>query len=1143
MPTIPDSWTDLLRSDFSKLSEVVGTPSEAVPKLREGERRRVTTLFLDIKGFTAMSERLDPEEVQLIIDNSFKIFTQVIEKYGGYVDRYEGDCIIALFGSRKASEADAERAVRSGLEMQSRLVQINEILSERGLSLQMRIGINTGLVVTGRIGSDRDEDFTVMGDAVNVAARLESAASVGTVLISRETKEEAGDAILYNPQGQISVKGKMEPVEAFVATAVNPTTRVRWERTPLVAGTGFIGREKELALLADALDEASMESEERPPVMVAITGPAGIGKSRLVHEFLVRSGLWGTAAHVAGRTTRFASSAFQLFTSIPKERWGLENPDSPEAVSRLTDGLKKQAAFLDEASGDALLRSEPLLCYAFGVHTDDLRVRNLDPQSLSIEIRLALKNLLASFVAKAERDALQPILVLEDLQWLDSASEQALPFILGGLASHRPPLVLLIQRSDKLLPSNLSEIGPLRTVVVPPFDDTSVDALACALLDGLLPAPARRLILERGAGNPFFIEEILRVLVARETLQKRENKWHWHEETATAAIPSTVAGIIQSGIDSLLPDAKAVLERAAVVGTQFDTDVLVRVSRMMNESPERVERGLRILHEEGFVIPQDKPEFYLFRCLLTQEVAYGTLLHANKRVLHRLVAEAIEESNPDPSDQAALLTHHYLRTDDAEKALHYLLIALAGAIQNYHNDAALELSNEGLLLLDRHEQLEGNGEARFELLRCREEVENIRADREAQRATLEEMTRIAAKSAIPERIARADVQTAMFAHRTGDFETAKSRGEHGLEVAEAAGLKRLVAMAHSALGISYGFTGDLETGRHHLTDALSAAQEADDRQTAARVYNHLGILAASWGNHEEAYRHFLSSLETYRVLGDRLGEGNILTNLLVCRHLGDYKTARAHGRQALAVHRELGNTLPEAITLSNLGTMAGDLGEYERARAYNEEALAGFERADDKTNIARCHLNLAVSAVHIGDRNAADRHSELAIEMLQKLGSRPLLVSAYIARADYLGMQAEAKYDEAIHILEKASSTAHEIKHTSLHVYAQVKLSKINRLRSKLSTARDCIAPIVEQLDREPETFPDKEKALFEAYQVFKALDEKERGREYLKRAKEELLDNVAIITDRETREARLFQVTEHREILDAADAEGIEAM
>ena len=283
-----DEWSQLLQTDMDKL--FTGRDQEQVEriKLKKGERRNVTVLFLDIKGFTAMSEKLDPEEVTQIIDNVFKVLTSEILRYGGMVDKYIGDAIMALFGAKKASEDDAERAIRAALGMLDRMKQVNKILSAKGIELGCRIGINTGLVVAGELGGRGKRDFTVMGDTVNTASRLEGAAEVNSIMISENTRVQAGDIFNYQPLAPIKVKGKSKPLKVYKVLGVLKERVERWERETVAKSKKYVGRKAEWAELEKLMKKYFSTPQPLPVSVIGIRADGGMGKSRMVHEFLNR---------------------------------------------------------------------------------------------------------------------------------------------------------------------------------------------------------------------------------------------------------------------------------------------------------------------------------------------------------------------------------------------------------------------------------------------------------------------------------------------------------------------------------------------------------------------------------------------------------------------------------------------------------------------------------------------------------------------------------------------------------------------------------------------------------------------------------------------------------------------------------------
>jgi len=263
---------------------------EKTLQLKEGERRTVSILFADLKGFTAMSEKLDPEFVQTTIDKIMSVFTQVIKNHGGYVDKYSGDEVMALFGAKVASEVDSERAIRAAIQMLSNLDRFNQYMkSQKEYSaidkpLAIRIGINTGLVTTGKIGEGREGDFTVYGDAVNLASRLESNAPVNSIMVPESVQKMLSNQFEYEDKGEIEVKGKKDPISVFCVTGIQASKDVLKEKY----STSFVGRSSEQKLLESHYKTAlkNIDLDDISIDMVALKAPGGIGKTRLIHEFI-----------------------------------------------------------------------------------------------------------------------------------------------------------------------------------------------------------------------------------------------------------------------------------------------------------------------------------------------------------------------------------------------------------------------------------------------------------------------------------------------------------------------------------------------------------------------------------------------------------------------------------------------------------------------------------------------------------------------------------------------------------------------------------------------------------------------------------------------------------------------------------------
>ena len=309
-------------------------------QLKEGERRRVSILFADLKGFTQMSEKLDPEFVQTTIDKIMRVFTQVIKNHGGYVDKYSGDEVMALFGAKVASEVDTERAIRAGLQMLESLNKFNQYMKShkeyRAIDkpLAIRIGINTGLVTTGKIGEGREGDFTVYGDAVNLASRLESNAPVNSIMVPETIEEMLKDQFEYSDMGSIIVKGKSEPVSVFTVNEIKKTASVFHTKYK----TAFIGRDEELKYLLSIYKDVTKNigSGESLSTMVGIKADAGIGKTRLIHEFINNILPKGMNSNyvIIGRATNLTRQPYLVFISLLRSYFQLSEVDDISMVKK-----------------------------------------------------------------------------------------------------------------------------------------------------------------------------------------------------------------------------------------------------------------------------------------------------------------------------------------------------------------------------------------------------------------------------------------------------------------------------------------------------------------------------------------------------------------------------------------------------------------------------------------------------------------------------------------------------------------------------------------------------------------------------------------------------------------------------------------
>lgn len=833
-----DEWSQLLTSDLDRLFGQQKEQAETI-KLKKGERRNVSVLFLDIKGFTAMSEKLDPEEVTQIIDNVFKVFTGEIVRYGGMVDKYIGDAIMALFGAKKASEDDAERAVRSALGILDRLGQVNVILRQKGIELGCRIGINTGLVVAGEMGGESKRDFTVMGDTVNTASRLEHAAQVNTLLISDNTRAAAGDIFDYETLEPIMVKGKEKPIKVFRVRGVLKERVERWERDSLTKSRKYVGRESEWAELEKAVSHWLNRDERRPVPVVGLRADGGMGKSRMVHEFLSR-GPCPRGLVLRGKTISYTAAPYWVFVGTLKNLMGVQEGDAVTVVRAKWEELLDRFRAAIDCEPEriaAFLEREDYLAYLLGVSREPERIKAAKAEELKKTLfdtfRLFLEAAAGAF---AEPDA--PLyVVLDDLHWVDELSRALIDYLMDSLDPPRRVLIVGMFRPDYVISEHWSEGGNYSEVRLSPLSLEESVEMVEGMLNGLCLTPdLGRLVHEKSGGNPFYIEEIAYALVdggfivPDDEIQPGNRLWVVNRTDAPVDLPDTIHGMVQTRIDKLEEAVRDLLLQASVLGMDFTVDILRRVHVKTGGECASVDNCLGRLTTARMIAPRggngggETAEAYVFVNALVQEVCYNTLLNYNKTLLHGLAGDCIEEMFPDggiPEDEHHRLAFHFERGDRADKAIVYLESAGDQCADRFSNKAAIESYSR--------------------LLECAEKSSLGAAEKDSLRR-------------------RGLYKLAQIEYRVDSLEPAYAH------FAECARLNA-VAGDHTALCLALTRAGEIDRLLEHPDKALAffnkslgLAEKLGDDSLAADNLVNLGILAEEEGDYAGAMDYFKQAL-------------------------------------------------------------------------------------------------------------------------------------------------------------------------------------------------------------------------------------------------------------------------------------------
>lgn len=666
-----------------------------------GERRIVTMLFCDVKGSTAAAEHLDPEDWAEIMNGAFEYMIRPVYKYEGTVGRLMGDAVLAFFGAPIAHEDDPQRAILAGLEMIEGFDDYKDrVIQQWGLTIDVRVGINTGLVMVGAIGSDLQMEYTAMGDAINLAARMEQTAKPGTVQVAEDTYRLVTPAFEWEALGEIQVKGKTGPVRTFRPVS----RRARSGRLRGIEGLAspLVGRRVEL----EKLRAVAGRLEKGLGGIVFILGEAGLGKSRLVdelHQSLLNQDPLAIDWYETASLSYETHQPYALFQRLLRRRWDLPPNAPPDLVRerilrQFTDYPHEEGAQLQEIF-------EKLM--GVGV-----------PESFQLEgetFKRKLFNAMDDLWGLAKPAAV----VCDDLHWADSASTELLAHLFKR--TERVPLLMIcVMRLDRTAPGwETKEVAareyPHRftEISLQPLMSDEINAMVDNLLTiADLPSQLRQRILTKTDGNPFFVEEVVRTLIDSGAIRLEKDgegmRWRAAGNVEDIEIPGNLQSLLIARIDRLEEDARHTLQLASVIGRSFYFRVLEAINQAITAVHSELDRQLLALQRVELIREAARvPELeYMFRHSLTQEAAYSTILLRQRREYHRRTAEAIETLYPERLEEFyPMLAYHFAEANDP-RALHYAILAGDAAFRLFAIPEALQYYSHALAYAKAEPEIE-----------------------------------------------------------------------------------------------------------------------------------------------------------------------------------------------------------------------------------------------------------------------------------------------------------------------------------------------------------------------------------------------------------------------------------------------------
>ncbi len=695
-----------------------------------GERKLVTIMFADVSGFTQLSERLDPEEVRELMNDCFDHLVPVVQKYEGTVDKFIGDEIMALFGAPKAHERHVEMACHAALDLFATIDAFNR---QKDVNLALHIGINTGLVIAGGIGSEGRQSYSVMGDAVNLAARLKDAAGSGATYVGADVHDLAQAFFHFAPLPPILLKGKSEPIRIYRLQSRREQTK-RFQQSAM--RSNLIGRTSDLRMLSQIFLNVTNGQGSR----VAVVGESGIGKSRLVSE--ARQSTNGEVAWVEGRALSYTRQhiyqpAIEILMKLLDAPAGVE---SEQLKSLLERNLENMLG----VKGRDLLPFLGRMVQLPLTEEEEVDVKYLKAEALRERIFSAFTRFLE---AHCQRRPL--ITVWEDLHWSDPSSLALIEKIMP-LCDQSPLVMVLIfrpRKQERIWTLHCESVEKFKegyqTVHLHPLSSQNSGQLIRNLirLDNV-SAEVEKLIFDRAEGNPFFVEELIRSLLDKGLLYLEKNEIKGTPALEKVQLPSTLHGVVASRIDQLPSNAKYVLQTASVIGRIFDDLILSSLCQRLKPD---LELGV-ILHKliELELIRERKDSgpnaAYIFKHVTTHEVAYQSLLQADRKRLHRLAGEAIEHMRgTHGDDHAETLAHHFEHAEEPEKAIHYLQLAALKSKKAHSNEEAITLYQRAIdqvqLLLNAGGDTDGHDASLSQLLESLADVLELTGQYEQAKQT------------------------------------------------------------------------------------------------------------------------------------------------------------------------------------------------------------------------------------------------------------------------------------------------------------------------------------------------------------------------------------------------------------------------
>ncbi|MGH7331822.1 MAG: ATP-binding protein [Candidatus Rokuibacteriota bacterium] len=1008
----------------------------------EGERKQVTVLFVDIVDSSRLAERLDLEVVHELMDRVLRLMAEAVHRYQGTVNQFLGDGLMALFGAPIALEDHAVRATQAALAIQETVEAYSrKFAEEHGMELRLRLGLNSGPVVVGKIGDDLRMDYTAVGDTTNLADRMQELAEPGAILMTEATHRLVAGYVKSEPLGPIILKGRREPVSVFRLTG-RRRLRTRLEVSVEAGLTDLVDRTRELQVLRESFARA----KDGRGQVVALVGEPGVGKSRLLHEFR-RSLENERLIWLEGHCVAYGQATPYLpVLDMCRANFQIEDGDNPLQIeAKLRQGVR--------AIDPELERILPNLRELFGVAGEHDVLAHLDPKERRRQMFEAIRTLT---LAGGQRQV--QVFVFEDLQWIDQTSEEYLDFVVESLAAI-PALLLTTHRPGATI--RWADKAYFTRLDLELFGEKEMQTLVGHVLGGG-PAPPDvvRVIQEKADGNPLFVEEITKSLRERGVLVERAGEHVWSPHT-TVSVPGTIKDIVTARLDHLQESVKRTLQIAAVIGRQFGIELLTQVSEHEHEVPHHLEILKRLeLISETRAFPELE---YAFKHALIQDVAYESLLRARRQELHEAVGGAIERLYADRLDeQASLLAHHYSRSARPDRMIDWALLAGDRAARLYAN-AEATLYYEQALETARALGAPGASAAEIDAVvrlaavgaTHRDVIERDLANLERARTLAEEVGDATRRAQVLYWLGRID-------YVRGRPPAAIDYARRSLEIAESLQDEGLAALPVNLMGRIYWQQSDFARAAQLLGRSAEQMRQLGNKTEESTAAGFAGVALAYLGDFEQAMEYVTRGVQVAVAIQNPFAEASArLSRGVAHGERGDWPLAFTDFEQAQSTAERMGDAFRLYLVKLFAGRSHTMAGHPERARVLLEESAALAGQIGSTFALAWQKSFLAQALLALGALAAVPPLCQETIRLAAETGDRfpgacaqRTLAEALLRQDPARPEQAEVAIQEAMRIHREIGARPELARTYVTHAHLLAAAGRAGEARARLTEAR-----------------------------------------------------------------------------------------